>query len=113
MKKAFAYAVFAAVLGIAVMLAPILPSLIVSTSTSAQTGGEDTFGRSPSPQSFAQETQSITKNNEASQGVVPNYPVDTMTVTMMLLLSLAVAVSAYFYVRRSRFLKNRNMPLQP
>lgn len=101
MKKAFAYATLAAVLGIAVMLAPLIPSLTFSTSTSTQTGGEDKYERSLSPQSFG----AIAKESESSAGIVPNYPVDAMTVMLMLLFSLAIAFVVSLYLRHSRFLK--------
>jgi len=112
MKKAFAYATIAAVLGVVVMLAPFLtiPTSVQNAQTSE---GGDTYRTSaPLPQSLAPtSTQAVAKQSESSAGIVPNYPVDTMAVTLILFFSLAVAVSAYFCVRRSRFLKSRNVPL--
>ncbi len=114
MKKTFAFATIAAVLGVVVMLAPflIVPASVRSPQTSE--GGDTYRASAPLPQSLAPtNTQAVAKQSESSAGIAPNYPVDAVTVTMMLLFSLAVAVSAYFYVRRSRFLKSRNMSLQP
>lgn len=111
MKKTFAFAVFAAVLGIAIMLAPFL-TISTSVPNAQISEAGDTYRTIALPQSLAPtNTQAAAKQSESSAGIAPNYPVDAVTVTMMLLFSLTVAVSAYFYVRRSRFLKSRNMPL--
>jgi hypothetical protein len=110
MKKTFAYATIAALLGVAVMLAPfmIVPSLV-----SELAGEGDTYRMPLAPtQSLAPaNTQAAAKQSESSAGVVPNYPVDALTVAMMLLFSLAVALTVSFYVRRYRFLKSKKMQL--
>jgi ABC-type phosphate transport system permease subunit len=110
MKKTFAYAIIAALFGVAVMLVPFftVPSLVSELS------GEGNTYRTPlSPtQSLAPaNTQAAAKQSELSAGVVPNYPVDALTVTLIVLFSLAVAFSAYVYRRRSRFLRGKNMRL--
>jgi len=109
MKKTFAYATIAAMLGIAIMLAPFLVIqnlTLIPTSESER----DTYGMIP--QSLAPaNTQAAAKQSESSAGVVPNYPVDAVTVTLMLLFSLAVAFTVAFYFRRYRFLKSEKMQL--
>jgi len=112
MKKTFAYATLAALLGVALMLVPFLT---VPAVVQTQAGEGDTYrGLTPLPQSLAPaNTQEAAKQSESSAGVIPNYPVDAVTVTLMLLISLVVAVSAYAYMKRSRFLKGSNMPFQP
>ena len=113
MKKTFAYATIAALLGVAIMLAPFFT--VPSLDPTSQEGKGDAYGASAPtllPQSLAPaNTQAEATRSELSAGITPNYPVDITTVIFMLLFSLAVAFSAYVYVRRSRFLKDKNMPL--
>ena len=110
MKKALAYATIAAVLGVAIMLAPFLTIPVVVPNFA---GERDTYGLTPSPpQSLAPaNTQAAAKQSESYAGVVPNHPVDAMTVTLMLLFSMALAFAISFYVRRNRFLKSEQVPL--
>ena len=112
MKKALAYATIAVLLGVAIMLAPFL-TVNIPTSITNPTSGGDTYRTLLSPtQSLAPaNTQAAAKQSESSAGVVPNYPVDAETVTLISLFSLALAFSAYVFVRRSHFLKEKNMPL--
>jgi hypothetical protein len=104
MKKAFAYATIAALLGIAVMLAPFI---VIQSPTLIPTSGSerDTYGMTPQ-NLVPVNTQAAAKQSESSAGVVPNYPVDAVTVALMLLFSLAVAFAAAFYSKRYRFLKS-------
>ena len=110
MKKTFAYATIAALLGVAIMLAPFftVPSLVSDLA-----GEGDTYRMPLAPtQSLAPaNTQAAAKQSESSAGVVPNYPVDAVTVTLMLLFSLAVAFAVAFYFRRYHFLKSEKMLL--
>lgn len=109
MKKAFAYATIAALLGIAVMLAPFLviqnPTLIPTSA-----GERDTYGMVP--QSLAPaNTQAAAKQSESSAGITPNYPVDIMTVAFMLLISLAPAFIISILVKRNRSFRSEKMLL--
>jgi hypothetical protein len=110
MKKAFAYATIAALLGAVVMLAPFFT---VPTMVSNLSGEGDTYRMPllPTQSLTPTNTQAAAKQSELAAGIAPNYPADAMTVTLILLFSLAVAFSAYVYVRRGRFLKSKNVPL--
>lgn len=114
MKKTLAYATVAVILGITIMLAPLLIITFPATGSAAQRG-ENTYGAPQSiPRSLSPATtQAEAKQSESSAGIVPNYPVNILTIALMILTSLAVAFSAYFYVRHHRLLKNGNMPLKP
>jgi hypothetical protein len=110
MKKTFAYATIAALLGVAIMLAPFftVPSLVSDLA-----GEGDTYRMPLAPtQSLAPaNTQAAAKQSESSAGVVPNYPVDAVTVALMILFSLAVAFGVAFYFRRYRFFRSEKMML--
>jgi len=112
MKKTFAYATIAALLGVAIMLAPFL-IISIPAPIPNSTGEGDTYRMPLAPvQGLAPaNTQAAAKQSESSAGVVPNYPVDAVTVTLMLLFSLAVAFAVAFYFRRYRFLKSEKMQL--
>jgi hypothetical protein len=112
MKKTFAYATIAALFGVAIMLAPFL-IINIPTSIPNSTGEGDTYRSTtlPTQSLVPANTQAAAKLSESSAGVVPNYPVDAVTVMLMLLFSLAVAFAVVFYFKRYRFLKSEKMLL--
>jgi len=106
MKKAFAYATVAALLGVVIMLAPFLtvPAVVPAT----QEGKGDFYGP-PTQRLAPANTQAEATQSELAAGVTPNYPVDVVTLTLILLLSLSVAFSAYVYARRNQSLANEKI----
>jgi hypothetical protein len=104
MKRTFAYSAIAALLGVAIMLAPFL---VIQNPTLVPTfaGERDTYGVTPA------NTQAAAKQTESSAGIAPNYPVDIITVAFILLISITTAFAVSFYVKRNRFFRSEKMLL--
>ena len=95
--KVLAYTAIAAILGVLVMLAPFFT---VPTPTSPAAG--NTYAPL-SPQRALEGLDMKTAASESAVGVVPNYPVDAISVCLMLLFSLAFAFAVSFSLKRKHF----------
>jgi hypothetical protein len=96
MKKAFAYAAIAVLLGATIVLSPFL---VVPTFTPMES---DTYREQPSPQNFAPENlKTWSAESESSAGVTPHYPRDALSVGLMLTFSLIFAFIVSSQLKKS------------
>ena len=104
MNKSLAYAAIAMILGVAVMIAPFLALPTPSTSF-----GGNTYEAPLSPQRALVDLEKKTEASESAAGVIPNYPVDAISVSLMFLFSLASALGVFLFLKKTRFAPKMNI----
>ena len=104
MNKSLAYAVIAMILGVGVMLAPLLA---VPTRSTPSAG--NTYEEPLSPQRALVDLENKAGASESAAGVVPNYPVDAISVSLIFLFSLAFALGFSLFLKRTRFTPKMNV----
>jgi hypothetical protein len=104
MKKTLAYSSIAVVLGVLVMLAPFLT---VPTPATSFTG--NTYEAPLSPQRALVDLENKAEASESAAGVIPNYPVDAISVSLVLLFSLAFALGVSLFLKKMRFSPKMNV----
>ena len=105
--KSLAYVAIAVILGVFVMLAPFLA--VPTPSKSSADNSYEEWGLSP--QRSLEGLDKKTEASESAAGVVPNHPVDFISVCLMFLFSSAFALSVSFLLKRSvLLLRNRKLP---
>ena len=105
MNKSLAYAAIAMILGVGVMLAPFLAVPTPSTSF----GGNTYEAPLTQPQRALEGLDKKAEASESAAGVIPNYPVDAISVSLMLLFSLAFALGVSLFLKRTRFTPKMNV----
>jgi hypothetical protein len=98
MKKAFAYAAIAVVLGVALMFTPF-----AFFTTESYDEAPISLPEQPSPERLINTLKESTFNSERSAGITPNYPLDAISVGIMLLFSLALAFTFSLLLKRKHF----------
>ena len=98
MKKTFAYSSIAIVLGIFVMLAPFLA---VPTPSTPFAG--NTYEAPLSPQRALVDLEKKAEASESAAGVITNYPVDAISVSLMFLFSIAFALGVSLFLKKTHF----------
>lgn len=98
MNKSLAYAAIAMILGVGVMLAPLLAAPTPSTPSAG-----NAYEAPISPQRALVDLENKAGASESAAGVIPNYPVDAISVSLILLFSLAFALGVSLFLKRTRF----------
>jgi ABC-type sugar transport system permease subunit len=101
MKRSLAYVAIAVVLGVAMMFAPLLPFLVVSTPAERNVHGEQ-----PSPANFAlspERLSTLPESSEYSAGVTPHYPMDAISAGLIVLFGLVFALLVSNQWKRKSF----------
>ena len=104
MNKSLAYAAIAMILGVGVMLAPFLA---VPTPSTPFAG--NTYEAPLSPQRALVDLEKKAEASESAAGVISNYPVDAISISLMLLFSIAFALGVSLFLKKMRFTPKMNI----
>lgn len=104
MNKSLAYAAIAMILGVGVMLAPLLALPTPSTPSAG-----NAYEAPLSPQRALVDLEKKAEASESAAGVIPNYPVDAISVSLILLFSIALALGVSRFLKKMRFTPKINI----